>query len=120
LQQKNQMNLSILRSICMSFPGATEGLKWEDHICFMVGGKIFCITAEGGGANIKVTPEEFDELTERAGIIPAPYMAHNKWLYIERFSALQTKEWEYYLRQSYEIIRSKLTKKAQALLTNQH
>jgi len=105
------MNLDKLRSICMSFPGVTEGIKWEDHICFMVAEKMFCITSESGGANVKVTPEQFDELTDRDGILPAPYMAHNKWLYIERFSALKPKEWEFYLRQSYDIIASKLPKK---------
>ncbi len=110
------MNLDKLRAICMSFPGVTEGLKWEDHICFMVGEKMFCVTSASGGANVKVTPEEFDDLTEREGIIPAPYMAHNKWVHIERFSALKPKEWEHFLRQSYDIIRSKLTKKAQAQL----
>jgi predicted DNA-binding protein (MmcQ/YjbR family) len=110
------MNLDKLRSICMSFPGATEGIKWEDHICFMVAEKMFCITTERGGANVKVTPEQFDELTDRDGILPAPYMAHNKWLYIEKFSALKPKEWEFYLRQSYDIIASKLPKKTKEKL----
>lgn len=82
----------------------------------MVAEKIFCITAESGGANVKVTAEQFDELTERGGIIPAPYMAHNKWVYIERFSVLKPKEWEFYLRQSYDIIASKLPKKVRAAL----
>ncbi len=110
------MNLDKLRALCMSMPGATEGLKWEDHICFMVGGKMFCVTAASGGANVKVLPEEFDTLCDRDGIVPAPYMAHNKWVYIERFNALKPKEWEHYVHQSYELVRSKLSKKAQAAL----
>jgi len=110
------MDLDKLRAICMSFPGATEGLKWEDHICFMVGEKMFCVTSEGGGANVKVTPEQFEELIEREGIVPAPYMARNKWLYIERFSALKPKEWNFYLRQSYDIIRAGLPKKVRESL----
>lgn len=37
------MDTEKLRSICLSFPGATEGIKW-DHLCFMVAEKIFLIT----------------------------------------------------------------------------
>ncbi|MCF8451469.1 MAG: MmcQ/YjbR family DNA-binding protein [Taibaiella sp.] len=105
------MNLDQLRAICMACPGTSEGLKWEDHICFMVGGKMFCITSESGGANLKTTDEDFELLTERPGIIPAPYMARNKWVYIENFGALRQSEWEQYVRISYELIFSKLTKK---------
>lgn len=108
------MNLDKMRAFCMSLPGATEGLKWEDHICFMVGEKMFCITGEQGGASIKVSDEDFEVLTERDGIIPAPYMAHNKWVNVQRPNALKPKEWEHYLRQSYNIIRAKLPKKVQA------
>lgn len=107
------MNLDTLRTICMSFPGATEGIKWEDHICFMVGEKMYCITGEWGGVSIKVTPEQFDELTERDGITPTAYMARNKWVTIAQFDKLKRAEWDFYLRQSYDIIRSKLPKKLQ-------
>jgi predicted DNA-binding protein (MmcQ/YjbR family) len=87
------VNLDKLRELCLSLPGATEGIKWEDHICFMVAEKMFCITGESGGASIKLTPEDFDELTERDGVIPAPYMAHNKWVNIMDFARLKDKEW---------------------------
>ena len=110
------MDLDQLRELCLSLPGATEGLKWEDHICFMVGEKMFCITGESGGVSLKVTPEQFDELTERDGIKPTAYMARNKWISIETFSKLKQKEWDFFVRQSYTIIRSKLTKKVQNML----
>ena len=111
------MNLDKLRTLCMSMPGATEGLKWEDHICFMVGEKMFCITSGRGGANLKLSDEDFELLIERDGIIPAPYMARNKWVYIDRFSALKPKEWEHYVGLSYDIIRSKLPKKIREALS---
>lgn len=110
------MNLDKLRELCMSFPGATEGIKWEDHICFMVAEKMFCITGEWGGASIKVTPEDFDELTEREGIVPTPYMARNMWVNVQEFNKLKPKEWQHYVRQSYDLIRSKLPKKVQQQL----
>ncbi len=105
------MNLDQLRTYCLTMPGATEGIKWEDHICFMVGEKIFCITGASGGANLKVTPEDYEMLTEREGIIPAPYMAHNKWVLVQRPNALRPAEWEHYIRQSYELIFQKLPAK---------
>ena len=110
------MNLDDLRKLCLSFPGATEGIKWEDHICFMVAEKMFCITGEWGGVSLKVTPEQFEELTERDGIVPTPYMARNMWVNIQQYNKLKPKEWAFYVRQSYDLIRSKLPKKVQAAL----
>lgn len=110
------MNLDKLRALCMSFPGATEGVKWEDHICFMVAEKIFCMTGEWGGANFKVPPEEAEELLERDGIVPTPYMARNHWVTVEEFNKLKPKEWEHYITQSYNLVCAKLTKKVRESL----
>ena len=107
------MTLDKLRELCLSFPGATEGLKWEDHIYFMVAEKIFCMTGESGGVSFKVRPEEFEEMTERDGIVATPYMARNMWVTVQQFNKLRPKEWELYILQSYELIRSKLPKKVQ-------
>ncbi len=111
------MNLDKLRELCLSFPGTTEGIKWEDHICFMVAEKMFCITGESGGVSLKVTPEDFEELTERDGIVPTAYLARNMWVTIQAYSGLKPKEWEHYVRQSYQLIRSKLSKKVQNSLS---
>jgi predicted DNA-binding protein (MmcQ/YjbR family) len=104
-----------LRSYCLSFPGAHEGIKWEDHLCFMVADKMFCMTGltEESNVNFKASDEEFEELCEREGIVPAPYMARNKWVSVLHRNKLRPKEWEYYLRQSYELVKSKLPKKVQ-------
>lgn len=110
------MNIDDLRKLCLSFPGATEGIKWEDHICFMVAEKMFCITGEWGGVSLKVTPEQFEELTEREGIVPTPYMARNMWVNVQQYNKLKPKEWDFYVRQSYDLIRSKLPKKVQSAL----
>ena len=107
------MNIDQLRELCLSFPGATEDLKWGADICFSVGAKMFCVTGEWGGASFKVTPEEFDEMTERDGIIPAHYMARNKWVTVQEFTKLKPKEWKHYIGQSYDLVRSKLPKKVQ-------
>ena len=109
------MDTEKLRSFCLSLPGATEGIKWEDHLCFMVGEKMFLITGmeDDSNVSIKVSDEDFEALTERDNIIQAPYMARNKWVSITKRNALKAKEWEYYVRRSYELIKSKLTKKKQ-------
>ena len=110
------MDLDKLREICLSFPGATEGVKWEDHICFMVAEKMFCVTGDFGGASLKVTPEEFDEMIERDGIGPQAYMARNKWVRVEDFKKLKDKEWTHYLQQSYDLVAAKLPKKVREAL----
>jgi len=61
--------------------------------------------------SLKVQPEEFGELTEREGIIPAPYVARNHWIFVEKSNAFTMKEWKHYIQQSYELVFSKLPKK---------
>jgi predicted DNA-binding protein (MmcQ/YjbR family) len=38
------------------------------------------------------SPEDFEELIERPGIIPAPYSARATWVALETFDAMQRKE----------------------------
>ena len=109
------MNQERLRKICMNLAGVTEDIKWGADICFMVGAKMFCITGmhDDDAITIKVHDDEFEELTERDGVIPAPYLGRNKWICVVKRSALKPKEWEHYIKQSYELIKAKLPKKVQ-------
>lgn len=109
------MNIETLRELCLSLPGVTEDVKWGADLCFLVGGKMFCVTAMEGSPSVsfKVLEEEFDELSSSFGIIPAPYMARNKWVQVQQWDRLTSQEWEYYVKQSYELVKSKLTKKVQ-------
>jgi predicted DNA-binding protein (MmcQ/YjbR family) len=109
------MNTEQLREFCLSLPGVTEDIKWGNDLCFLIGGKMFCVTGVAGDSHtsFKVKDEEFEELCERPGIIPAPYMARNKWVAVTAPGKLNTKEWKHYVRQSYEMILSKLPKKVQ-------
>ena len=65
----------------------------------------------GFSCTIKVNEEDFFELTERDGIIQASHFARNKWIAISESSSLTKKEWEHYLKQSYELVKAKLPKK---------
>jgi predicted DNA-binding protein (MmcQ/YjbR family) len=84
------------------------------------GGKIFAVLALDPATphrlSFKCTPEKFAELLELDGIIPAPYMARNKWVTLERFDALADAEIKALLENSYALVFAKLTKKMQAQL----
>ena len=60
---------------------------------------------------IKCSNEDFEELCERKEIVPAPYLARNKWVMVKKVSALTKKEWEQFLKKSYALIAAKLSLK---------
>lgn len=108
------MDIESFREYCLSFPGTTEGIKWE-HLCFMVEEKMFIIIAidEGNSFSTKCTPEEFDELTARDGIKQAPHMAKKQWVYIENLDVLNEKELKERVKTSRELVLAKMSKKVQ-------
>jgi len=113
------MGIEWIRRHCLSFPHATEQVQWVDNLVFKVGGKMFAVTAlepRGVYLSCKCTPEEFGELTDFPGIIPAPYLARAQWIALEREDALPAAEIKRLLRKSYDLVFAKLTKKAQAAL----
>lgn len=109
------MNFDQAKTLCRSFPGVTEDTKWDNDLVFSIGGKMFAVTnlGEATGMSFKVEDERFLELTDRPGIIPAPYLARAKWVYVEDTSALNDEEAAQLLRRSYELVFAKLTKKLQ-------
>jgi predicted DNA-binding protein (MmcQ/YjbR family) len=112
------MTKSELGTFCMSLPGTRQDIKWGADLCFVVHEKMYCVTSVDGpvAASFKVLPEEMQTLTEREGIIPAPYMAKNNWVFVETAKALTPKEWKYYVKQSYNLVVEKLPKKVQVKL----
>ena len=110
------MDFEAAKKLCRSFPGASEDTKWGNDIVFSVGLKMFAVTdleVPASGISFKVEDERFLELTDRPGIIPAPYLARAKWVYVENAKALSDKEAAILLRRSYELVFAKLTKKLQ-------
>jgi predicted DNA-binding protein (MmcQ/YjbR family) len=107
------MNTEIIRAICLQLPAATEEIKWENDLVFSIGGKMFCVTSfeEPFKASFKVPEENFEELCSREGFVPAPYLAKAKWVMVTNDAGLSKQEWEGFVKQSYELIRAKLTKK---------
>lgn len=108
------MNLDQLRRLCLSFPGVTEQIQWGDDLLFKVGGKMFAVTRLEPAKvwlSLKANPENFAELTERPGVIPAPYLARAKWIALESPDAVPDPELAQLLRESYELVRVKLPRK---------
>ena len=105
------MNLDSIRTLCLSFPNAKENVQWKDELCFKVGGKIFCMV---GLASVpqrlifKCDPETFAELTEREGIVPAPYVGRYKWVMLERMDAVCESELQSLIRGSYAMVAVKV------------
>jgi predicted DNA-binding protein (MmcQ/YjbR family) len=111
------MTLASIRAFCLNLPGTTEQIQWGDHLLFKVGGKMYAITHvedPAAGMTIKAAHEEFEELIERPGIVPAPYMARAKWVKFEHLEAAPAREMQQLILRSYELVRAGLTQKAQA------
>ncbi len=107
------MNIDTVRDICKGLPSVTEGIKWGNDLCFMVGEKMFCVVLLDTPikVSLKVKDEEFDEILNLEGIIPAPYAARHKWILVESTVVFNKKKWEHYIIQSYNLVKAKLSKK---------
>lgn len=108
------MHLEDIVAICDKLKGVTKDIKWEDHLCFNVGDKMFLVTSPDGvpvTASFKVSDEDFEELIVRDGFSPAPYLARYKWVYLDDINHLTNSEWQKYIANSYLLISAKLPRK---------
>jgi predicted DNA-binding protein (MmcQ/YjbR family) len=113
------MTIEDIQALCKKFPHVTEDIKWETHLCYCVGGKIFIITNPDGSpvtASFKVSDEDFTELSERDGFMPAPYLARYKWIYVDNIRRFTKREWTRYLEAAYKLVASKLPAKTKKQL----
>ena len=111
---------------CKALPGATYDVKWGKDECYSVGGKMFAVIGPGGtyggpraaawSIGFKVDDYRFLELTDREGIIPAPYMAKHKWVLVRDPRKVGDAELKELIARSHALILSKLPKKLQAKL----
>ena len=108
------MNIENIQAICRQLPGVTEDIKWEHDLVFSIGGKMFCVVGleqSPTTASFKVKDEEFDEMCNRSGFKPAPYVAKYKWVWIEDINKMKKADWKKYLQQSHELVKNKLSLK---------
>ncbi|MES2149695.1 MAG: MmcQ/YjbR family DNA-binding protein [Pseudomonadota bacterium] len=114
------MDFEAAKALCRTFPGCTEDIKWGADAVFSVGEKMFACSRSAvpaNGISFKVDDERFLELTDRPGIVPAPYLARAKWVHVNQAKALSDQEAHALLRRSYQLVFARLTKKLQREIT---
>ena len=113
------MNIDWIREYCLSLPHTTEQIQWADALVLKVGGKMFAVASLEPAKvwlSFKSSMEEFPELVEQPGIIPAPYLARAKWVGLTAECALPPGEIKRLLRQAHDMVFARLPRKAQAAL----
>ena len=113
------MDTEALRNICLSLPGTTESIKWEEHLAFCVVEKIFCMSGFEADSPVvfKIDPEHFDAICEREGIGQAPHFAKRHWVLVRERHTLNLEEWQDLILASYKLVVAGLPKKVQAELS---
>ena len=113
------MKIDALREFCLSMPHVRESVQWGENLVMKVGGKMFAVLALSPASvwlSFKCTPEDFAELTERPGIIPAPYVGRYQWVALESTDALTAAELREQIKRSYDLVFEKLPKKVRSAL----
>lgn len=103
--------------VCLALPATTLDHPFgEHHDAYRVGGKMFAVVGERGGISFKVSDIAYEVLTEEGRAKPAPYLARNAWVNLERVDAWPDDELAEHLAIAHSIVAAKLTKKARAAL----
>ncbi|GEO11475.1 MmcQ/YjbR family DNA-binding protein [Segetibacter aerophilus] len=113
------MNIEDIQSICKELQAVTEDIKWEHDLVFSIGGKMFCIVGldqAPTSASFKVKEDEFEELSNREGFKPAPYVAKYKWVLTDDINRMSKTDWKRYIEQSYNLVKDKLPNKTKKQL----
>ena len=119
-QSDTGMREADLDAVCSAWPGVTRSIKWEVDLVYSVSSKMFAVLCtlrpERGRLSFKVEPERFLELTGQPGMAPAPYAARSFWISVTEPERFARDELAAFVRRSYELVRAKLSLKAQAAL----
>ncbi len=111
------MDAESLERLVGTWPGVTSDVKWGDDLVYSVAAKmfaVFCLRGTyAGRVSFKVDDERFLEMTDRHGVLPAPYMARAHWVTVSREAELAPKELDALIRHSYQLVRGKLPKRVQ-------
>jgi predicted DNA-binding protein (MmcQ/YjbR family) len=100
---------------CATLPGAEISDPWGGgHDCWKVGGKMFALQGMEPGLSVKCADVETADMLKDAGVATkAPYL-HKSWVRLPEDTPQE--EARHRIAVSYDIIRSGLTRKAQAAL----
>ena len=114
------MRAAAIRSHVAALPGATLSVQWGDDHVYKVGGKMFCVmrppAARQQSISFKTGDDSFPILTAVEGIVPAPYLARARWVYLDRLTRLPAAELKAYVTRAHAIVAAGLTRKRRAEL----
>jgi predicted DNA-binding protein (MmcQ/YjbR family) len=100
------------------FAGVSSAQQWGENMVYKVGGKVFFLidipTAHIAHLAFKVPKESFPELTDREGIIQAPYFAKGQWVQVQETAKFNKEELNNWVATSYQLVLEGHTKKAVA------
>jgi predicted DNA-binding protein (MmcQ/YjbR family) len=108
------MNFTQLHQHCLSLKAATHDVKWGADHAYCIASKMFAVMHQDAKGrtklSLKVEPERFLELTDRPGIIPAPYLARAKWVQVTDTRLIPDAELKALIARSHALIAAKLTR----------
>ena len=115
------MTLEEFNAFCGALAHTSHVVQWGGAHVWKIGGKVFAIggwNREDDGqvsVSFKVSPLAFEILGEQAGLRPAPYLASRGMTWIQRTSDETMSDADFcdYLKESYRLVGSGLTKKKQ-------
>ena len=115
------MTLEEFNAFCGALAHTSHVVQWGGAHVWKIGGKVFAIggwNREDDGqvsVSFKVSPLAFEILGEQAGLRPAPYLASRGMKWIQRTSDETMSDVDFcdYLKESYRLVGSGLTKKKQ-------
>ena len=109
------MTVDEIRKYCLTFPGTTETLQWDDALCFKISGKMFAVLGlDDIRLSFKCDPGTFAKLIERPDIRPSPYLGRYKWVKLDRLDAVPWSELKDLIRRWHEAVSAKIGRKRSA------
>jgi predicted DNA-binding protein (MmcQ/YjbR family) len=91
-------------------------VQWGYDLCFKIDGKLFAVAPLEPAPtrlSFKCSAENFAELCERPGIVPAPYMARAQWVGLQQLDAVSDHELRDLLAEAYRLVFERLPRKRQ-------
>jgi predicted DNA-binding protein (MmcQ/YjbR family) len=114
------MNIEFFRKYCLAKKGVTEEFPFgEDTLVYKVMGKMFALTdlESFESINLKVDPEEGQELREKyESVQPGYHMNKKHWITVKIDGLIPDKVLLKWLDNSYQLVASSLTKSQKSAL----
>lgn len=108
------MDIESIQEFVKRLPGVSEDIKWEHHLCFLVGGKMFAIVDLNDvplSISFKTTEEHFAELVSHSHITAAPYLGRSHWVLLKDINQMSKSVLLDHLVAAHKLIGSKLPAK---------